>query len=303
MGVQARVVVYASDAAEADRAIALAFHRLDELEQVMSDYRPDSELMRLCARAGSGPIPVSPDLRLVLGSARAIALATDGAFDPTLGPLTALWREARRTLQPTDPSALDSARARTGWRHVAIDSDAQTVALAIPGMKLDLGGIGKGRGALAARAAMKAFNVPCAMVALGGDIALGDAPPGTTGWRITIGDTGRTVTLANTCISTSGDTEQFIEIEGVRYSHILDPATGLGLTRRIQATVIAPDGATADALATALCVLGRERAAETLARCPGVEALIVERTPDGTVEFRSPGFPPTSTPPPGHRTP
>lgn len=303
MGVQARVVVYARDAAEADRAGAGAFRRLDELEAVMSDYRPDSELMRLCEHGGGEPVPVSEDLLAVLGRSLEIARATGGAFDPTLGPVVALWREARVTGKVPDAERLKAARALTGWSALVIDSASRTARLTCGGMRLDVGGIGKGFAAHEAAKAVKAAGVSHCLVALAGDIALGDPPPGAAGWRIVVERTGQTVPLANACISTSGDTEQFIEFDGVRYSHVLDPATGLGLTRRVQATVIARDGATADALATALCVLGRDRAADTLARFPGVEALIIEGTPEGAAEFRSPGFPLLSPAPSPDRSP
>lgn len=324
MGVQARVVVYARDATEAESASAAAFARLDALEQVMSDYRPDSELMRLCSSAGQGPVPISDDLYTILDRALDAARRTDGAFDPTLGPVTALWRESRQAGALPAPAALDDARARTGWRDIILDDGARTARLVRPGMRLDLGGIGKCYAVHEAVNVLRARGTPCGMVALAGDIALGDPPPeseqrtanseqpdsaqtsGLTGhgalsrqssvvspgrgWIVSIAGTCESILLSNTCISTSGDTEQFVEIEGVRYSHIIDAATGRGLTRRVRATVIDPDGATADALATALCVARIDDAPTLLARFPTAAAWMVEATDDGPRQFRSPGF-------------
>jgi thiamine biosynthesis lipoprotein len=276
MGVQARVVIYAATVPEGESAAAAAFARLDELEQVMSDYRPDSELMRLCARAGQGPIPIRDDLF--------IAAKTGGAFDPTLGPLTTLWRDSRRARSLPDAAALADARARTGWRRIHLDTRGRTADVTRPGMRLDLGGIGKGYAAHEAVKTLRARGIDRCLVAIAGDIAVGDPPPGNQGWTIAVGGDNALAPLRNTCISTSGDAEQFVQIEGVRYSHILDPATGLGLTRSVRATVIHPDGATADALATALAVLGCSAGTpETIAAFPGAAACVVEMSPGGTV--------------------
>ncbi len=292
MGVQARVVVYAAHAAEAEAASAAAFARLDELEQVMSDYRPASELMGLCDRAGEGPVPISDDLHTVLERALDVAEKTRGAFDPTIGPLTALWREARRAHTLPDPSVLADARARVGWSRVRLDRHARTADLTTPGMKMDLGGIGKGYAAHEAVKTLRARGIDRCLVAIAGDIAMGDAPPHKPGWDIGVGDHDGLAPLHNTCVSTSGDAEQFVDIRGTRYSHILDPATGLGLTRPVRATVINPDGATADAMATALCVLG-SGAPEALLVFPGTAAWVVETSASGTVraDFLTDHFP------------
>jgi thiamine biosynthesis lipoprotein len=116
-----------------------------------------------------------------------------------------------------------------------------------------------------------------ALIEAGGDIVVGDPPPGETGWRIEVANADakdRFVTLANAAISTSGDTEQFVEIGGQRYSHVVDPKTGYGLTDRMAATVIAPNGITSDGLSTAFCLMGPERGKPLLKRYPGVKAYV-----------------------------
>ncbi len=303
-------MLYAEDAAQAEANAAAAFARLDELEQVMSDYRPGSELMQLRDAVGTGPVPASPALFEILDRTLSVSAATGGAFDPTLGPLTQLWREARRTGRPPDRALLEDARSRTGWERITLDREARTVLLPA-GTRLDLGGIGKGYAAHETVKLLRTRGIPRCLVALAGDIALGDPPPPprpespvlgygdrrddlgprpSPGWRIAIGGTSESVLLSNSCISTSGDTEQFVEIDGVRYSHILDPRTGLGLTRRVQATVIHSDGATADALATALCVAGVDGAPAVLDRFPEALALVLEPSETGTREHRSARF-------------
>ncbi|MHC4993091.1 MAG: FAD:protein FMN transferase [Planctomycetota bacterium] len=284
MGVEARITMFARDETTSRAAARAAFDRMVELEAVMSDYRPDSELMRLCRRSGTGPVPVSDDLFGVLDLASAFASASDGAFDPTVGPMVRLWREARRTGKRPGEADLEDARGRVGWSLVALDPDRLTVTLARPGMQLDLGGIGKGFAVDAALAELRAEGVEMALVDLGGDMAIGAAPPGHAGWRVALADGGPTpqvLRLAECAIAMSGDTEQFVEIDGVRYSHIVDPRTGLGLVNRAQVTVIAPDAATADALASALSVLGPEQGLRLLERHPGTSASIEVATDAG----------------------
>ncbi len=225
-----------------------AFARARELDQILSDYKPGSELNQLC-RAQQAI--ASPDLFTVLQTALQIAEQSQGAFDPTVGPLVRQWREARKTgILPT-PN-LDAI----GWRKIKLNSRTREVTLAQPNMQLDLGGIAKGYAAGEMLATLKSEGIHRALVAASGDLAIGDPPPGARGWRVRVAN--EILTLANCAVSTSGDSEQFIRIDGVRYSHIMDPRTGLGLVGRPAVTVIAPKGIHADALATAISVLGEK---------------------------------------------
>ncbi len=271
MGVAVRVVVYAADDATARRAARAAYARIAELEQIMSDYRPQSEVRRLASRAGA-EVPVSEPLYAVLARALELARLSDGAFDPTVGPFVALWRDARRTGRLPERSTLDSAAARAGWQKVHLDSATRSVRLDVAGMEIDLGGIAKGYILDQARAEFYRQGVRRVLLEAGGDISAGDPPPGRAGWRVAGMPGGRT--LADAAVSTSGDTEQFVIINGVRYSHVVDPRTGLGVTSRRHATVVAPDGATADGLATALTVLDDERGTALLKSFPAVVAAV-----------------------------
>jgi len=300
MGTIWTITVYAGTVDEVDSqaAIAAAFQRVAELDRLLSDYSPDSELSGLSRHPAGTAIPVSPDTFAVIERALELSRATDGAFDPTVGPMVSLWRTARRSKILPESTAIESARARTGWQHVRLDRRAQTVTLLKDGLKLDLGAIAKGYAADAALRVLREKGCPRALVAASGDLALGDAPPGKPGWLIAVeapGDSTGTnsiqVALKNCGVSTSGDVEQFVEIGGVRYSHIVDARTGLGLTNRVQATVVARDAATSDALATALCVMGASRGMEFAEKQRGVEAVIYEALPEGIRERRSRGFP------------
>lgn len=261
MGVQVRIVVYAPSRAAAETACEAAFERFAQLDQTLSDYRPSSEINRLCDAAGGPPVRVSRDLYRVLERAQQVSRRSGGAFDVTVGPLVALWRAARKSGRlPADPE-LRAARALVGWRKVRLLPRERAVRLATPGMRLDLGGIAKGYAGDCAQAVLRRRGIRSALVEAGGDIVVSDAPPGRAGWEIEAQERGgtRTLVLANSAVSTSGDTEQFVEVDGRRYSHVVDPRTGLGLTTRVAATVVAPDGLTSDPLSTAVCILGPEK--------------------------------------------
>jgi len=274
MGLPVRILLHAPDERRAESAARAAFARIAKLDAMMSDYKPDSELRRL-GDEGQAWTPVSPDLLEVLTTAVAVARATDGAFDPTVGPLVALWRETRKTGKLPAPAAIEAARTPVGWTHVEIDRARGAVRLMKPGMQLDLGGIAKGYILGEALRALRMSGLGRALVESGGDIVVGSGPPGLAGWRIDAPSAdalfrGRASRLTNSALATSGASEQFVEIDGVRYSHVIDPRTGMAVTSQVTARVIADDGATADALATALTVLGPDGARRILDKFPDV---------------------------------
>lgn len=278
MGVPVRLVVHAGDGAAARAAARAAYARIADLDAIMSDYRAESEVRRL-ADVRDGWTSVSPELFEVLARALEIAQVSDGVFDPTVGPLVALWREARREGRLPDMSRLARARARVGWRAIEMDSARRAVRLARDSMRLDLGGIAKGYILHEALGALRAQGVPRALIEAGGDLVLGEAPPGKSGWTVSIA--GRDTLLSRVAVATSGPTEQFVEIDGVRYSHVIDVRTGLGA--RVEGvarivTVIADNGATADAIATALSAAGGS-AHQGLTSVPGVRLVLISDTP------------------------
>lgn len=284
MGVRVTITLYAPDAGTAERACRSAFGRIAEIEQITSHYRRNSELMRLCARAGGAPVRVSDHLYFVLQRAVLLSSRTQGAFDVTVGPFVQLWRRARTTGQFPTEQELNEAKRRVGYRKMVLDPKHRTVQLLVPGMQLDLGGIAKGYALDRALAELRRHGIRRALLEAGGDIVAGLAPPGTTGWKIKVANAPpdrQWVYLAQAAISSSGDTEQYVEYLGKRYSHIVDPQTGWGLTTRVAATVIARDGITSDSLATALCVLGERQGMKLIRTVPGARAYIREVTSTG----------------------
>lgn len=293
MGTLVRITLYAADEAAARVAFRAGFDRIAELNRTLSDYLPDSELSRVTRDAVRRPVRVSDDLWTVLAASQELALATDGAFDITQGPVIRLWREARRTKRLPAPVALEEASARSGYRHMTLDEARRTATFDRPGMALDVGGIGKGFAASEALAAIGALGVRSALVAVSGDLAFSAAPPGQAGWRIRVhreaaeaSPVPPVLVLTDAAVSTSGNVEQFLDVDGRRYSHVIDPASRQGLTDDITVTVIAPRGLDADGLDTAMGLLGVERGLALIERYPEAAALVVLRK-DDRVEMRS----------------
>jgi thiamine biosynthesis lipoprotein len=297
MGMPFKLVLYAPDAEAANRAAEAAFARIAELDALLSDYKPESELSRLSDTAGSGrAVPVGKDLWAVLERAQQLAVATDGAFDVTVGPYVRLWRRSRRQKELPSAERLSEARSAVGYEKLRLDPAARTATLVAPGMRLDLGGIAVGYAIDETMRLLGKHGIKSALIDASGDILVSAPPPGERGWRIGVaplepeGPPSRYVELANAAISTAGDAWQAVEIGGVRYSHIVDPKTGMGLTERSGVTVIARDGITADSLDTAVCVLGPERGMKLVSATPGAEALFVRLVAGKVETVVSPGF-------------
>lgn len=297
MGTRFRIVCYCSDETTAQFAKRQAFQRIAELNDILSDYQPTSELMRLCQKAGGPPVNVSSELFTVLKQAEQISKLTEGAFDVTVGPMVRLWRRARRTREMPLPERIAEAKLLVDYRLVELDEKNRTVRLDKVGMLLDLGGIAKGFAAEEAQKVLKKHGITSALVAAGGDIVVSDPPPDSKGWRIGITPMGDetpdapTMVLSNCAVSTAGDTEQFVEINGVRYSHIVDPRTGIGLTNRVQVTVVARYGTLADGLDTGLAVLGPDHGMPIVEKQENVSARFVWKKNAALAERRSKRFP------------
>lgn len=294
MGTRFQIVLYAPEEATAKTAAKAAFARIAELDGIMSDYRASSELNRLCDKAGGPPVRVSDDLYTVLAQAQEIAELSDGAFDVTVGPVVRLWRIARRTQQLPEKETLAKALALVGWRNIKIDGQRRMVQLLKPGMQLDLGGIAKGYTADQVLLVLKKHGITSALVAAGGDIAVSGPPPDAPGWKVGIqpvdgGDPTRHLSLKDAAVSTSGDFQQYVEIDGKRYSHIVDPKTGLGLLGRMSVTVVARYGLATDPLTKTACVLGAEKGLALIEQNDAV-GLVIQRTEKGDVAKESKRF-------------
>ncbi|MFM8705825.1 MAG: FAD:protein FMN transferase [Planctomycetia bacterium] len=300
MGVPWTITLYAASEAAGREAAAAAFAEVERLNGILSDYDETSELARLSAAAPTAvPVEVSEDLWRVLERAVAIREATGGAFDPTVGPLTTLWRQSRRSGALPLPDKLAAARAAVGPDTLRLDREHRTVRLEASGMRLDLGGIGMGYAIDRALEVLRRRSINAAMIDASGDIGVSGPPPGSPGWRIDVApldplatDAPRqTLVLVDAAVTTSGDARQGVEIDGIRYSHIVDPRTGIGVVGPAAVTVIARDCTTADALATAASVLGPEEGMRVVAAEPGAAARFVWLESGAAREVSSPRWP------------
>lgn len=297
MGTVFNIILYAPDDATAKKAAKDAFARIEELNAILSDYKADSELMKLCKHAGGPPVPVSVDLFTVVQAAQQIARLSDGAFDISISPVVRLWRKARRTRVLPDAAEIKKALDLVDYRKIKLDPRGRTIQLLLLGMLLDVGGIAKGYTADAVLEVLRRHGITRALVAGGGDIAAGDPPPNAAGWKIGIaplkdpqGPPRYHLLLKNRAVSTAGDANQHVEIDGKRYSHIVDPKTGLGLNGRRSVTIIAPTGLQADGLDTAICVMGRERGLKLIDSMKDIAGILVFETPQGEETTMSKGF-------------
>jgi thiamine biosynthesis lipoprotein len=298
MGLPFRIVLYAPAQAEADAAAAAAFRRVKQLNDIMTDYDADSELSRLSRSSGQGrEVPVSEDLWRVLERAQALSEKSRGAFDITVGPCVLLWRKARREKKMPDPVRLAEARQAVGYQHIRLRSGRRVAELMVPNMRLDLGGIAKGYAVDEALKVLGQHGITRALVAGAGDLAVTDPPPGKPGWRVelapldvTNAPAARFVILSHAGLATSGDAFQRLEIDGKRYSHIVDPHTGIGLTDHSLVTAIGPDCMTADSLTKVVSVLGPGLGLKFIANTPRVEARVVRQPGAGVEVYQTRGF-------------
>lgn len=298
MGVPFRIVLYAPSQTQGEDAAKAAFARVEQLNNICSDYEYDSELSALSRTSGKGQaVKVSQELWHVLSRAQDLARESGGAFDITVGPFVSLWRKARREQKMPDSAKLEAARAAVGWEKLRLDRKKRTAELLVAGMRLDLGGIAKGYALDQALQVLRARKISKALVSGGGDLVVGDPPPGKRGWRVELppldasnAPPAQFVELRNAALSTSGDLYQRLEIDGKRYSHIVDPRTGIGLTDHSLVTVIAPDGITADSLTKVGSILPPEQAMKFMEHRRGIAVRIVRKPADKIQVFQSTRF-------------
>ncbi|MEP6664454.1 MAG: FAD:protein FMN transferase [Verrucomicrobiota bacterium] len=298
MGVPFRLVLYAGSEREADDAARTAFGRVRQLNGILSDYDPDSELSRLSQTSGSGQkIKLSDGLWFVLQRAQQLSEKSDGAFDVTVGPVVNLWRKARRDGKLPDAKLLANARGAVGYKKLRLDSKTHSAELLVPNMRLDLGSIAKGFAVDEAMRVLRQQGIRSALVAAAGDLAVSEPPPGKRGWRIEIAALDapgapekKFLLLKNAALGTSGDLFQRLEIGSKRYSHIVDPHTGVGLTDHSLVNAIAGDCLTANTLATTASVLGPKKGLQLAHKTSGAEIRILRKPKEVIEEVESRGF-------------
>lgn len=297
MGSPFNIIMYAEDSIKAATAAQRAFELVDTLNLVYSDYLPNSELNQLCKTAGSGYwVKVSPILYNILVKAKTASKESRGSFDITMSPVIRIWRNARRNKALPPRDSISIAMRKVGYRFIEIDTINHVVRLTRPGMQLDLGGIAKGETAQRASNRLKEMGFPHSLIDAGGDIVAGSTPADIPGWKIAINLPeseelmDRQLLMTNAAVTTSGDLYQYLEVNGVRYSHIINPATGWAVTNNRNVTVIAKDGTNADWLTKACTILPIKQALKLVSRYPHAEVQIALIKNHKVHFYRSTGF-------------
>ena len=296
MGVRFRIVGYGNDEDIARQAVRAAFDRIDELNRIFSDYDPKSEIRQLIELPTGKFHSVSPELASLLVTSAEIHDSSGGAFDVSVGPLSKIWREAREKKRLPEEQVITDAAKCVGMNLITVNPSSAEVRISKDGVSLDFGGIAKGYAADEALRVLREAGIEYALVDASGDITFGTPPPTRTHWNAEVarleadGKPSRRIAVKEGAIATSGDAWQYIELEGKRFSHILDPRTGWPIEGRSSVTVIAPTGTQADAWASAFSVMGHEKGVELANELDGIEVLFVILIEGTAKTFESSGF-------------
>ena len=288
MGTSIEVEAYGGTDAIRRTAIDEAFKAFIEIDRLMSNYRDDSELSLINRGAAHGPIRVSDPMLAVLAAAQRVSAASHGAFDITVGPLLRLWGfHDKKPHLPTD-SELAAVRPLVDYRHVQVDEAAHSVRFARSGVELDLGGIAKGFAVEVAANTLRQRAL-AGFIDAGGNQYLLGTPPGKHTWTVGIKDPDHPTRLlgvvdtTETSVSTSADYATFVEINGRKFGHVLDPRTLYPSDAALSVTILSRDGTMADAMSKAVFILGPSAGLTLVDSFPGMSAVIAYRRPDGTV--------------------
>lgn len=283
MGSELRLTAWIADDARAQAAFDAVIAEFDRLDALMSVWRPGSDVLRINAAAGDRPVTVSAEVRDALNTARQISEWTNGKFDVTFGPLADIWKFDAQNQDNSvpDAAAIAARLPLIDYRQIEIDDAAGTVFLRRKGMRVHLGGIGKGYAVERAAAILRAAGVRDFLIQAGGDLYAGGTKDGRP-WRLGINDprgpagrTFATVDISDGTFSTSGDYARSFFKDGIRYHHLLDPATGQPARGCRSVTIVADSPRLADGLSTGVFVLGSRDGMALVERLPHVEAVIV----------------------------
>ena len=272
IGTHVRIILYAPSSEVAERVSKDAFDAFRKVNAIMNTYDRNSELSQLCASRGW--IRLSEDLFIVLRAARHYSILSDGTFDVTVGPMVRLWRRSFRQRELPSEQRIQDAKQLVGNHLWELDEKKQSIRLLREGMVFDLSAIAKGYAVDKAFEIIQRHGITSLLVDAGGDFRVGAPPPNTEGWRVAKGN--EMIYVNHTAMATSGGFFQYVVIDGVRYSHIVDPQTGLGMPGLEMVHVTAPTAMQADALATVVTVLGREKGQALIDTLPNVSVAFNE---------------------------
>jgi thiamine biosynthesis lipoprotein len=282
MGAEVRITVWTADEPAAVAAMTAVFAEFDRLDALLSVWKPESDVLRINAGAGGAPVPVSAETIEAIRAAQEISELTAGKFDITFGALAGIWKFDHDQDNHVPAAAEIAARLPLiDYHAVRVDAAAHTVAIARPGVRVHLGGIGKGYALDRGISILRGRGFHDFLIQSGGDL-FAAGQPGERPWKLGIndprgeaGDSFATVELRDRTFSTSGDYERAFVKDGVRYHHLLDPDTGQPARGCRSVTVVAPTATRADGLSTGVFILGPEAGLALVERLPDVDAVIV----------------------------
>ncbi|MFQ5862085.1 MAG: FAD:protein FMN transferase [Candidatus Brocadiales bacterium] len=293
MGTYAEISVYGSNKESAAQAVNEAFEEMDRLDGLMSNYKPTSELSRINREAPQTPTSCDPELLRVIEESLGYSTLTKGAFDITVEPLVSKWGFYDGKVRVPDAKEVESILPAVSYENINIQGygDSKLISFRHPGTRIDLGGIGKGYAVDRAVEVLKRWGITSALVNLGGNIYALGHPPGARAWKVGVQHPRQKnvllgyLHLENIGIATSGDYERFFTVDGKRYSHIIDPRTGMPAQGVVSVTVVASSATEADALSTGAFILGLEQGVELLENRDGVGGIITYEDDGGEVNF------------------
>lgn len=281
MGSKFDITVVAENEAEGTRYIDLAVNEIQRIEKRISSWDPNSETSAINENAGIQPVKVSKELFDLINRALEISKITDGAFDISYASMDNIWTFDGSMTQMPSAELIKSSVANVGYQHIVMDNDHKTVFLEKKGMKIGFGGIGKGYAADKAKALLMAEGVAAGIINASGDMNTWGQQPSGEEWRVAITNplnknkVFAILPIKVGAVVTSGNYEKYVSFNGIRYSHIIDPRSGYPSSGIISATVFAPSAELADALATAIFVMGVEVGIDRINQLPQIECVII----------------------------
>ncbi len=282
MGSRFDITVEAKNTTEADKFIDLAVNEIKRIEKIISSWDAESETSAVIHNAGIKPVQVSPELFGLIERSQAISKITDGAFDISFASMDKIWKfDGSMTAMPSQ-EAIDMAKAKIAYQNIILDKNKYTVFLKEKGMKIGFGGIGKGYAADKAKELLIAHGVKAGIINASGDMNTWGTQLDGNAWTVAITNPMNkknafgTFSISDRAIVTSGDYEKYIMFDGKRYAHIINPKTGYPTTGIISVSVFAPKAEMADALATAVFVMGKESGLNLIEQIPDTECILVD---------------------------
>ena len=303
MGTRCYVELWADDPVKGNEAIDAVMAELRRIDDLMSHYKPESELSAINQHANERPVQVDKELFDLIKLSTHYSQITEGAFDITYASVGYLY-DYRRRIHPSEEQIKEALPA-VNWRNMLLDEQHHTVRFEHSGMRIDLGGIGKGYAVDRGIEVLKARGIDRALVTAGGDSRIIGDRNGRP-WLVAIrhpDNPNKVVTripLSDSAMSTSGDYERYFDEDGVRYHHIIDPRTGHSASKVRSATILAPTATQTDGMSKTAFVLGAEKALEIINKMPEYDAVFV--LPDGRVLYSN-GLRPAAPRPPGAQSP